>query len=102
MIVKRIHLAATAVLILLAAGMARGEDMDVRALKARLEAQEAHLRELEAKQVGQVGGNASAADPSRGPAAPEDVLSLNPRATVKIGGTVGTRYYYGDYEVEKR
>lgn len=92
---------------MVAGSIARAEDLDVKALQARLDAQEARMAEqaaelndLKAKMRSSSDkAYAFAADMGTcGPDAPESILSLQKNATVKVGGEIGTRYYYHDAE----
>lgn len=65
-------------------GVARSGEMDVEALRARLEAQEARLNDLQAKM---------SANPKADGGA-EGVLSLRKNAVVTVGGMLTTRYAY--------
>lgn len=66
-------------------GIAVAEDMDVKALQAKLAAQEARLNDLQAKMY--------AANCDEGTVA-DGLTSLRKNAVVTIGGTVNTRYFY--------
>lgn len=82
--------------IVLFCGIARGEDVDVRALQAQLAAQQAQLDDLYAKME-----RDRAMVDSDGKSA-ENMTSLRKNAAVTIGGTVNTRYYYRQGEVKSK
>ncbi len=69
-------------------GIALSGDMDIRALQAKLAAQEARLNDLQAK----IGSGSSSA--------PANITSMRKNAKVTIGGEVATRYYYRDAQIE--
>lgn len=86
---KRMRLAMCVAVFALIGGIAISEDLDVRALQAKLAAQEARLNDLQAKMNAKgKGGDA------------EGVVSMRKNAVVTIGGTVNTRYFYRDGEVK--
>lgn len=66
-------------------GMAIAEDMDVKALQAKLAAQEARLNDLQAKMYGAACDEGTVAD---------GITSLRKNAVVTLGGTLNTRYFY--------
>lgn len=74
--------------------VALAEDIDVRALQEKLAQQEARLSDLQAKVNYNGGANANYAG------APESVLSIRKNATITIGGTLNTRYFYRDAKIE--
>ncbi|MCD8349336.1 MAG: hypothetical protein LUC93_01825 [Planctomycetaceae bacterium] len=80
---KRIGLAMVAIFALVG-GIAFAEDMDVRALQAKLAAQEARLNDLQAKMYGAACDESVVAD---------GITSLRKNAVVTLGGTVNTRYF---------
>ena len=81
--VMRLALCAAAFAIVV--GVAVSEDMDIRALQAKLAAQEARLNDLQAKM--------GAADCDEGVVA-DGITTLRKNATITLGGTVNTRYFY--------
>ena len=64
--------------------IAMSEDIDVRALQAKIQAQEQRLNDLNAK----LGASKVVVGENEG------LVSINKNAVVTIGGTVNTRYYY--------
>ena len=78
------------------AAAAPAEEMDIQALQARLEAQEARLNDLSAK-LAQRGMPAGAASE-----APEAVTSMRKNASVTIGGTLNTRYFHHQGRLKSR
>ncbi len=82
---KFMRLAACAVAF---AGMVYAEDMDIKALQAKLAAQEARLNDLQAKM-----GSGSAATPA-------NITSLRKNAKVTIGGDIDVRYIVDNYDAE--
>ncbi len=80
---KRIGLAMVAIFALVG-GIAIAEDMDVRALQAKLAAQEARLNDLQAKMYGAAYDEKVVAD---------GITSLRKKAVVTLGGLVNTRYF---------
>ena len=66
-------------------GIAIAEDMDVRALQAKLAAQEARLNDLQAKMYSAGCEEGTVAD---------GITTLRKNATITLGGTVNTRYFY--------
>ena len=66
-------------------GFAIAEDMDVRALQAKLAAQEARLNDLQAKMYSTGCEEGTVAD---------GITTLRKNATITLGGTVNTRYFY--------
>ncbi|MCD8349335.1 MAG: hypothetical protein LUC93_01820 [Planctomycetaceae bacterium] len=87
---KRIGLAMVAIFALVG-GIAFAEDMDVRALQAKLAAQEARLNDLQAKMYGASCDEQNVAD---------GITSLRKNAVVTIGGTVNTRYFYRSGDIK--
>lgn len=75
----------------LVGGIAFSEDLDVRALQAKLAAQEARLNDLQAK-MNSRGGNAGTAD---------DVVSLRKNAKVVIGGDFNARIYHYEGKIKE-
>lgn len=86
---KHMRLAMWVAVFALVGGIAISGDMDIQALQAKLQAQEARLNDLQAKM------NSSA-----GAAEADSVLSIRKNAIVKIGGQLNTRYYYGNGEIK--
>lgn len=72
--------------------IALSEDVDVRALQAKLAAQEARLNDLQAK--------INAGGPAYSAGQTEGLVSINKNAVVTIGGTVNTRYFYRGAKIE--
>ncbi len=70
-----LRLAACAAAFAVVGGMAVAEDMDIRALQAKLAAQEARLNDLQAK----MGSGGAAATPA-------NITSIRKNAKVTIGG----------------
>ncbi len=85
---KFMRLAACAVAFAVVGGMVYAEDMDIKALQAKLAAQEARLNDLQAKM-----GSGAAATPA-------NIVSLRKNAKVTIGGDLDFRYIYDNYEVK--
>ncbi len=73
--------------------VALSEDVDVRALQAKLAAQEARLADLQSR-VNYNEANANYAG------APEAIVSLNKNACVTIGGNLNTRYFYRNAKID--
>ncbi len=69
--------------------MVYAEDMDIRALQAKLAAQEARLNDLQSKM-----GSGSAETPA-------SVISMRKNAKVTIGGSLDTRYYYQTSKIKQ-
>lgn len=67
------------------------ENMDIRAMQAKLAAQEARLNDLQAKMNSSSGGGTA-----------DNVVSLRKNGKVTIGGDINTRYYYYDGEVKSK
>ena len=84
-IMKLMRLAMCVAVFALVGGIALSEDMDVRALQAKLAAQEARLNDLQAKMYSTGGSSDNVAD---------GITSLRKNAVVTLGGTVNTRYFY--------
>lgn len=76
------------------AGVAAAEDIDIRALQAKLAAQEALLSDIEAK-MGENGDGDK-------PGVPDGMTSLRKNATVTIGGEVTSAYYFLQGKVESK
>ncbi|MCD8138811.1 MAG: hypothetical protein LUE17_03365, partial [Planctomycetaceae bacterium] len=89
---KRIGLAMVAIFALVG-GIAFAEDMDVRALQAKLAAQEARLNDLQAKMYGAACDEGTVAD---------GITSLRKNAVVTIGGELNTRYFYRKGEIKSQ
>ncbi len=85
-----LRLAACAAAFAVVGGMAVAEDMDIRALQAKLAAQEARLNDLQAK----MGSGGAAATPA-------NITSIRKNAKVTIGGNIATRYHYASGEIER-
>lgn len=79
---KCMRLAMCVAVFALIGGIAFSEDMDIRALQAKLAAQEARLNDLQAKMNYSKGGGEA-----------EGVVSIRKNAVVTIGGTVNTRVF---------
>ena len=81
--------------------MAFAEDIDIRAVQAKLAESESRLAGLQDR-VKPKTANANIAG------APDAILSINKNAVVSVGGTVNTRYYYhnirldGEYDGDGR
>ncbi len=90
---KSMRLAACVAVFALVGGIAFSQDMDIRALQAKLAAQEARLNDLQSKMsyAGNVGGGTA-----------DNVVSLRKNGKVTIGGDINTRYYFYDGEVKSR
>ncbi len=71
-------------------GIAFSGEMDIKALQAKLAAQEARLNDLQAKM-----GSSKAAE------TPANITSMRKNAKVTIGGEVDTRYIYHSGKVEQ-
>lgn len=89
-----LRMTVCAFVVAVACGSAAGEDLDVFALQAKIAAQEARLNDLQAKMLRGV-------DQGEGVVA-DGLTSLRKNATVTIGGTVNTRYYYRKGTVKSR
>ncbi len=87
---NRMRLAMCVAVFALVGGIAFSQDMDIRALQAKLAAQEARLNDLQSKMsyAGNAGGTA------------DNVVSLRKNGKVTIGGDINTRYYFYDGEVK--
>ncbi len=90
---KSMRLAACVAVFALVGGIAFSQDMDIRALQAKLAAQEARLNDLQSKMsyAGNVGGGTA-----------DNVVSLRKNGKVTIGGDLNTRYYFYNGEVTSR
>ncbi len=90
---KSMRLAACVAVFALVGGIAFSQDMDIRALQAKLAAQEARLNDLQSKMsyAGNVGGGTA-----------DNVVSLRKNGKVTIGGDINTRYYFYDGKVKSR
>lgn len=89
---KLMRLAAVVAAFAMVGGTVVAEDMDVRALQAKLAAQEARLNDLQAKMY-------SASCEEEGVVA-EGLTSLRKNAVVTLGGTINTRYHYRSSKLE--
>ncbi len=90
---KLMRLAMCVAAFALVGGTVMSEDMDVRALQAKLAAQEARLNDLQAKMYGTGCETQNVA---------EGLTSLRKNAVVTIGGTVNTRYFSRNGKVDSR
>ncbi len=82
---KLMRLAMCVAVFALVGGIAMSEDLDVRALQAKLAAQEARLNDLQAKMA--YSNNVSSGSVADG------VLSINKNAVVTVGGNLNVRYF---------
>ncbi len=73
--------------------IALSEEVDVRALQAKLAAQEARLADLQSR-LSYSDANANY------DGAPEAIVSLNKNACVTIGGNLNTRYFYRNAKID--
>ncbi len=89
---KLMRLAMCVAAFALVGKIALSEDMDVRALQAKLAAQEARLNDLQAKMYGAACGDEKKVA--------DGLTSLRKNAVVTIGGNVNTRYFYRSGKVE--
>ena len=91
---KLMRLAAFVAAFAVVGGVAMAEDADVRALQAKLAAQEARLNDLQAKMYG-------AANACEEPQIIADgMTSLRKNAVITIGGVVNTRYHSRNGKLE--
>lgn len=90
---KLMRLAMCVAVFALIGGIALSEDLDVRALQAKLAAQEARLNDLQAKM-----DSAGKASPKQ----TEGVLSVRKNAVVTIGGQLNTRYRFVSGKTESK
>lgn len=89
---KLMRLALCAAAFAMIGGIAMSEDMDIRALQAKLAAQEARINDLQAKMnQGKSDGGAA-----------KGVTSIRKNAVVTLGGTMNARYLYRDGEVKSK
>ena len=87
---KLMRLAMCVAVFALVGGIAVSEDMDIKALQAKLAAQEARLNDLQAKM-----GAAACEDDT-----PKNIVSMRKNAKVTIGGTLNTTYYYNQGKIK--
>ncbi|MCC8116946.1 MAG: porin family protein [Planctomycetes bacterium] len=90
---KLMRLAMCVAVFALVGGSVLSEDMDVRALQAKLAAQEARLNDLQAKMYGTGCETQNVA---------EGLTSLRKNAVVTIGGTLNTRYFSRNGKLDTR
>ncbi|MCD7895506.1 MAG: hypothetical protein LUG50_02390 [Planctomycetaceae bacterium] len=90
---KLMRLAMCVAVFALGSGSVLSEDMDVRALQAKLAAQEARLNDLQAKMYGTGCETQNVA---------EGLTSLRKNAVVTIGGTLNTRYFSRNGKLDTR